>query len=66
MPAEQNLDWLNQRVVVLENYNQKLPQLGTVQRFDAQAPWQILIELDDGRTVNPFQCSFKLATQADG
>ncbi|WP_119393828.1 hypothetical protein [Salinibius halmophilus] len=62
----QNAAWLHKRVVVIKDFDLSTPLLGKVTRYDNDAPWQVLIELDTGECLNQFQCCFKLATEADG
>lgn len=59
-------EYLNKKVVVMLNYDSKIPQRGKVIRADAGPPNETVIQLDDKRIVLGSECTFKLAIEADG
>lgn len=63
---EQDVKLINKKVVVMLQFNSKIPLRGTVLRADAAPPNEVVIQLDDKRIVLGSECSFKVAVEADG
>lgn len=57
---------LNKKVVVMLGYESKKPQRGTVIRADAEAPNEVVIQLENNQIVLAAECTFKIAIEADG
>lgn len=58
--------YLGQRCKVVFRYDTSRPSLGTIVRDDAEAPWQTIIRLDDGRTVLATECQYQPAKLSIG
>ena len=54
--------WLGKTVGVCFNYDTSQLLAGVVIRDDAEAPWQTILRLDDGRVVLSTECQFSLST----
>jgi hypothetical protein len=57
-PRQSN--YLGARVVVCFHFDTSMTIDGTVIRDDMEAPWQLIIRLDDGRHVLATECQYKL------
>jgi hypothetical protein len=51
-------DRIGKRVRVCFNYDTSMTVNGTVVRDDMEAPWRMIIRLDDGRHVLATECQY--------
>lgn len=63
---EQQKELLNRVVIVMLQFDSKMPLRGKILRADKEAPNEVVIQLDDNRIVLGSECSYKLAVEADG
>lgn len=54
---------LNKRVIVCFNYNTSRTVGGVVVRDDYEAPWEMIIKLDDGRYIMASECQYTFKSE---